>query len=98
MWDKRNCFKDKLRQTACPDCHEVMCSMPPIYLGAASVSGRTVTKYPSGNPLTCDCRATELKQVLFILCIQCIIQKKWVMHLTELLIDLRSITKHRMQS
>ena len=65
-------------QTACPDRHDVMCCLPPSYLGSAYVSGVwTVTKWPPGNPLTCDCRATELKQVLQNICMECIIHGGW---------------------
>ena len=81
-------------QTVMMSC--VLC--PPYIWGAASVSGRTVTKCPPGNPLTCDCRATELKQVFHTLCIQCIIHKKWEMHLTQLFLELRCIKHNGMQS
>ena len=45
-------------------CHVLdRCPMPLLFIFLASVSGQTVTKCSPGNPLTCDCRATELKQV-----------------------------------
>ena len=48
-------------------CHVLdRCPMPLLFIFLASVSGRTVTKCSPGNPLTCDCRATELKQVYMI--------------------------------
>ena len=72
-----NITVNMISQTACPDRHDVMCCLPPSYLGSAYVSGVwTVTKWPPGNPLTCDCRATELKQVLYNVCMKCIIHRK----------------------